>query len=91
MIWVPSLNAHITTGDFVAAEQEDGHVCSVCRVIDVLNQDEMRVTLWLRTKQLSAFKLQELPPVDASFKNLRKCRLKRSNGESISHQHNKVY
>jgi hypothetical protein len=76
MIWVPLLNAQFTTGDFVAAEQEDGNVCSVCQVINVLHPDVMRVTLWLRTEQLSALQLQELPPVDASFKNLRKCRLK---------------
>jgi len=76
MIWVPLLNAHITTGDFVPAEQEDSNVCSVCQVINVLNPDEMRVTLWLRTEQLSALQLQELPPIDASFQNLRKCHLK---------------
>jgi hypothetical protein len=76
MLWVPSLNAHITTGDFLAAEQEDGNVLSVCRVISVLHPNVMRVTWWLKNEELSARQLQHLPPVDVSYNNLRKCRIK---------------
>ncbi len=71
-----SLNDHIKTGDFLAAEQEDGNLLSVCRVISVLYPNVMRVTWWLKNKELSAQQLKHLPPVDVSYKNLRKYRIK---------------
>jgi hypothetical protein len=40
MIWVPLLNAHITTSVSVTAEQEDGNVLSVCWVVNILYPDE---------------------------------------------------
>jgi hypothetical protein len=76
MIWVPLLNAHLTNGDFLAAEQEDGDLLSVCRVINIVYPNELRVTWWLRDEQLSAMQLQHPPPVEDSYYNLRKCRIK---------------
>jgi hypothetical protein len=75
VIWVPSLNAHITTGDFVTADQGDGNVL-VCRVVNILFPDELSVTWWLKTEQLSALQLQGIPSVNMSYQNLQKCRIK---------------
>ncbi len=73
---MPSLNAHLANGDFLAVEQEDGNLLSVCRVINVVYPNEIRVTWWLRNEQLSALQLQFPPPVDESYYNLRKCCIK---------------
>lgn len=69
MIWVPLLNAHITTGDFLLAEQEDSDQLSVCCVICVLFPDQLRVTWWLTD-------VENLPSLEESFINLRKCRIR---------------
>jgi hypothetical protein len=44
MIWEPLLNAHLTNGDFLAAEQEDNNLLSICQVINVLYPNELRAT-----------------------------------------------
>ncbi len=46
MNWIPLLNAHNITGDFVAAEQEEDKLLSVCQAIHALYPDERQVTWW---------------------------------------------
>jgi hypothetical protein len=78
MIWVPSLNTHVTTGDFLlAAEHEYAVDISVCRVIDVLFPDQLRVTWWLSNEHLYAHEeLQNMPPLSSLYNNLIKCQIK---------------
>jgi hypothetical protein len=69
---------HVTTGDFLLArEHEDAINISVCRVIDVLFTDQLRVTWWLSDENLSAHEeLQNVPPPSSFYNNLRKCQIK---------------
>jgi hypothetical protein len=69
MIWIPLLNAHITTGDFLLVEQQDFDQLPVCQVVNVLFPEQLRVTWWLTD-------ITNLSVLEASYINLRKCCIK---------------
>jgi hypothetical protein len=77
MIWAPVLQAYVTIGDFVLASVQEMACPSICRIVDAVAPNELRVTWWWRPHELSVFDgLQVLPPLsDATHRNLQLCRI----------------
>jgi len=78
-IWIPTLNAVVTKGDYLIAVCEAVSSADVvCIIKEVLLPSELRVTWWLTHANLEGRMALRLPPppVILSYSNLLKCGLK---------------
>jgi hypothetical protein len=64
MVWIPLLQAHVKSGDFLLAYVREEAAPSICRIIDVASENELRVTWWWKAEELLSFVgLEALPPL----------------------------
>lgn len=77
MVWIPLLQAHVKSGDFLLACVREEAAPSICRIIDVASENELRVTWWWKAEELLSFVgLEALPPLSGvTHGNLQQCHL----------------
>ena len=73
MIWVPTINAYVNTGDFLLASEVEGAALSVCQILHTMPHSQICVTWWWTNDELatSFADVEALPPLsDVTHKNL---------------------
>jgi hypothetical protein len=77
MIWIPLLQAYVTSGDFLLASPQAEALPSICHITDTIAPDALQVTWWWRRNELTSFaSLEALPPLNvATHHNVQLCNI----------------
>jgi hypothetical protein len=65
MIWVPTINAYVNTGDFLLVSEVEGAALSVCWILHIMPHNQICVTWWLTNDELATpfIVVETLPPL----------------------------